>query len=888
MSFSGSHWCRSTPDFEHRSMNFNQNRSTCSPKHRSTTPTESTTSCNAVRILTHEEFTARHPHLPSPVYVKFDRHSDTPVDRQGETAIDRKTPSHIDRHKPLTYRVQIPKIDVARRNAVKPQPKPSDYPPEAIRTPSDDAADPLEIDRVPMGRTLRKRNEKVAKHLKRGANEKERERFQKRVFSIPLEKPFEEAYFTHRLWMFFRETRETEEDIRRMLCEAREKMKKRITLKKKSDHEKFAIPCTMKGIEFPHALYDTGASVSILPRIRADHLGLQVEPSKESFTFVDCSHRISEGIVRDLEVQIGNALVPVDFHVLDIKLKWNSSLLLRRAFLSTVGAVCNLQTNQLCLTLIDPLVHYNSIPVKKPQTSSRRINDPGLIAARHCGAEYETEYSALIETHTATSIDTPKEESIDSSPNDWENDFYNPIMAVNNATPEIRDDLFDEEYRRKGILVYKFRPLKQEIQAQVETNSLFAEACGKGTHFSRISEENRRATINREIQESIDRANRPSIANNPPSSIDIRPKPPSTVSKNSNCDNQYLTHDEFGIFRDLDSYARAIDGHALQVSRENIADILLMANGADNLFMQQHTVPTHQQRVTKEFYDTAGGIDNRFKQKKFYWEENDEYGVNGDYQGCARNVDGYIINVSTDDIKKLMERASRDEHSYICLPEHVSSFTQTKLVPEIYTKDEINEMFYGVCGTQENNEGDFQMKLDGVYFPLNDSVSWLTTCMEEMRQDIAKIQHAVDRHRPTSIDRHHSVPIDDNPKNSHSMKSQPDFHTIAEIDQLVEGIYRTMETTEERLDRRCDDIYFPMDLSMSALTSKIETIQWELVEIQSYISRRPEASAPIDRRNNKSTDIHRQTSVDEATNRGRLVPKVTSDMSDTHNHGEEI
>ncbi|KAF2591283.1 hypothetical protein F2Q70_00038660 [Brassica cretica] len=148
--------------------------------------------------------------------------------------------------------------------------------------------------------------------------------------------------------------------------------------------------------------------------------------------------------------------------------------------------------------------------------------------------------------------------------------------------------------------------------------------------------------------------------------------------------------------------------------------------------------------------------------------------------------------------------------------------------------------------------------------------------------------HAVDRHRPTSIDRHHSVPIDDNPKNSHSMKSQPDFHTIAEIDQLVEGIYRTMETTEERLDRRCDDIYFPMDLSMSALTSKIETIQWELVEIQSYISRRPEASAPIDRRNNKSTDIHRQTSVDEATNRGRLVPKVTSDMSDTHNHGEEI
>ena len=52
----------------------------------------------------------------------------------------------------------------------------------------------------------------------------------------------------------------------------------------------------------------------------ADNLGLKVEPSKESFTFVDCSQRSSGGIVRDLEVYIGNALVPVDFHVLDIKL----------------------------------------------------------------------------------------------------------------------------------------------------------------------------------------------------------------------------------------------------------------------------------------------------------------------------------------------------------------------------------------------------------------------------------------------------------------------------------------------------------------------------------------------------------------------------------------
>ncbi|WZY94219.1 hypothetical protein YC2023_066548 [Brassica napus] len=213
-----------------------------------------------------------------------------------------------------------------------------------------------------------------------------------------------------------------------------------------------------------------------------------------------------------------------------------------------------------------------------------------------------------------------------------------------------------------------------------------------------------------------------------------------------------------------------------------------MANGAENLFMQQHNSPAHQQRVTNEFYDTAGGIDDRFKQKyrqhtrpsididvpssinrrpefgkraydhdgtrRFHWEEKDKYEVYRDDQGHARDVDGHIIHVSKDHIRRLMERASRDEHNYICLPEHARSFTQTKLVPKIYTKDENNEMFYGVPGALEKNEGDFQMMFDGVYYPLNDRISWLTICMEEMRQDLAKIQtqRAAEETTPTSID----------------------------------------------------------------------------------------------------------------------------------------
>ena len=112
--------------------------------------------------------------------------------------------------------MQLPKIDVARLNALREKSKPSRNPPTAIMKKPTDIIDPMEIEKEKDGRVLRKRKEKVPKHLKRGVNEKELASFRKRVLRIPTETPFEEAYFSHRLWMFFRETKETEEDIKRM------------------------------------------------------------------------------------------------------------------------------------------------------------------------------------------------------------------------------------------------------------------------------------------------------------------------------------------------------------------------------------------------------------------------------------------------------------------------------------------------------------------------------------------------------------------------------------------------------------------------------------------------------------------------------------------------
>ena len=112
--------------------------------------------------------------------------------------------------------------------------------------------------------------------------------FTKGILRFPLDKPFEEAYFTYRLWIFFKETKETEEDIRRMFYQVREKIKQRITLKKKSDLGKFVVPCLIGDIDYPSALCKRGSSVSILHKVMADHLGLKIglqENSSETLRF---------------------------------------------------------------------------------------------------------------------------------------------------------------------------------------------------------------------------------------------------------------------------------------------------------------------------------------------------------------------------------------------------------------------------------------------------------------------------------------------------------------------------------------------------------------------------------------------------------------------------
>ncbi|KAF2575811.1 hypothetical protein F2Q70_00002021 [Brassica cretica] len=327
-----------------------------------------------------------------------------------------------------------------------------------------------------------------------------------------------------------------------------------------SDPGKFAIPCIVKGVEFPHSMCDTRASVSILSRIMADQL---------------------------------------DFHVLDIELNWNSSLLLGRSLLATVGA-------RKVIIFVD----YGK--------------ELGFIGAFHCGPEYESEY----ETEYSESIDTPTFSSINSNESTVTDDRNNTSLDIkqpvdhfappNHCYPHFafqppskrgRDDYsigswaesgFHESFAVDTVITSP----NEEHTEEYDEDYWKERAIEMSLQDERLETHKFTNTFSTSFDEvhstSVDTHPRPakqpltSIDTHTGTSIDIRAA--AKIQKQENIPSPT---------RDPDGNARAIDGRILQVSREDIADILQVANGPDNLFSQQRLARTCRSMSSTDYRSTC-------------------------------------------------------------------------------------------------------------------------------------------------------------------------------------------------------------------------------------------------------------------------------------------
>jgi hypothetical protein len=99
------------------------------------------------------------------------------------------------------------------------------------------------------------------------------------------------------------------------------------------------ISCLIDTQKFDQALYDLGASVSVMPKVIYDQLNHDsMVPTSMQLQLVDQSTRRPVGIAEDILVRIRNSFIPVDFMVLEMDVCHQIPLILGRPFLSTVGA----------------------------------------------------------------------------------------------------------------------------------------------------------------------------------------------------------------------------------------------------------------------------------------------------------------------------------------------------------------------------------------------------------------------------------------------------------------------------------------------------------------------------------------------------------------------
>ncbi|KAF2575757.1 hypothetical protein F2Q70_00004196 [Brassica cretica] len=135
----------------------------------------------------------------------------------------------------------------------------------------------------------------------------------------------------------------------------------------------------------------------------------RVKRVPKDMSFEDAYHNSrvnSAGMIKNVKVKIGECIISVDFHAVDIKSGKTSPLLVGRAFMATVGGICDLKRNKMCLTNVDEAVFYDPMEKKKKSASvDIRI-----------AASVDFQSSESIDNPPSASDDSQSSESIDTKP----------------------------------------------------------------------------------------------------------------------------------------------------------------------------------------------------------------------------------------------------------------------------------------------------------------------------------------------------------------------------------------------------------------------------------------------------------------------------------------
>ena len=92
----------------------------------------------------------------------------------------------------------------------------------------------------------------------------------------------------------------------------------------------------------------------------------------------------------------------------------------------------------------------------------------------------------------------------------------------------------------------------------------------------------------------------------------------------------------------------------------------------------------------------------------------------------------------------------------------------------------------------------------------------------------------------------------------------------------------------ERLEKRCDDIYFPFDVRLGGVDRQAEWLQKEVKAIQRQLASQYQISASIDRARSKSIDSTAPATIDRHMVASIDTKSTANDEQLIHNKMESI
>ncbi|XP_057734350.1 uncharacterized protein LOC130949720 [Arachis stenosperma] len=129
---------------------------------------------------------------------------------------------------------------------------------------------------------------------------------------------------------------------------------------KMKDLGSFQIPCIIGDITIEKALCDLGASINLMSLSTMRRMRIEeAKPTRMALQLADSTLKFPHGVVEDLLVKVGEFIFPTDFVVLDMEEQANTSIILGRPFLTTAGAIIDVQKGELVLRLHEEKMVFN-------------------------------------------------------------------------------------------------------------------------------------------------------------------------------------------------------------------------------------------------------------------------------------------------------------------------------------------------------------------------------------------------------------------------------------------------------------------------------------------------------------------------------------------------